>query len=327
MLSPLSSRRRLLRSAAVLLASLGLLPGVQAQSWPQRPVTLVVPFPPGSATDVLARVLAEQMTRSLGQPVIVENKAGANGMIGTAMAAKAAPDGHTLLVATSTTHAANASLYRRLSYDPIKDFTPVTRLAQIPFVMLANPQVPAQTAAALVAHVRQNPGKLAWGSGSSGSLIPGHAFVTANRLDMLHVPYKGVPPAIMDAVGGSIQLVFGDLSTAVPQVKGGKLRALAVTSAAPHPMLPGIPPLSSVVPGFEMTAWFALYAPAGTPPALVQKINQAAAAGLRSPAAQQKLAPGGFEVTVGTPEELGLFAAKETVKWAKAVKQAGIAPE
>ncbi|WKB51440.1 Bug family tripartite tricarboxylate transporter substrate binding protein [Eleftheria terrae] len=327
MLSPLSSRRRLLRSAAVLLASLGLLPAVQAQSWPQRPVTLVVPFPPGSATDVLARVLAEQMTRSLGQPVIVENKAGANGMIGTAMAAKAAPDGHTLLVATSTTHAANASLYRRLSYDPIKDFTPVTRLAQIPFVMLANPQVPAQTAAALVAHVRQNPGKLAWGSGSSGSLIPGHAFVTANRLDMLHVPYKGVPPAIMDAVGGSIQLVFGDLSTAVPQVKGGKLRALAVTSAAPHPMLPGIPPLSSVVPGFEMTAWFALYAPAGTPPALVQKINQAAAAGLRSPAAQQKLAPGGFEVTVGTPEELGLFAAKETVKWAKAVKQAGIAPE
>ncbi|MCW7539623.1 tripartite tricarboxylate transporter substrate binding protein [Aquabacterium sp. A7-Y] len=319
-------RFALLGAVALALAALALPPAARAQDWPSRPVTLVVPFPAGSATDVLARVLAEQLGRGLKQSVIVENKAGANGTIGTTGVARAAPDGYTLLVATSTTHAANASLYRRLQHDPIKDFAPVSRLAQIPFVMLSNPQVPAQNVTALVAYARQNPGKLAWGSGSSGSLIPGQAFVTANQLEMLHVPYKGVPPAIMDTVGGAIQVVFGDLSTAVPQVKGGKLRALAVTSARPHPMLPGIPPLSTVVPGFEMTAWFALYAPAGTPPAVIDKLNKAVVAGLRDPAAQQKLAPGGFEVTTSTPAELGLFAAKETVKWAKAVKEAGIPP-
>ncbi|AKJ31793.1 Bug family tripartite tricarboxylate transporter substrate binding protein [Caldimonas brevitalea] len=326
-LSSSFARRRLLRGFAALLGACAALPAAHAQTWPTRPITLVVPFPAGSATDLLARVLAEQMSRQLKQPVVIDNKAGANGTIGTAAVARAAPDGYTLLAATSTTHAANASLYRRLQYDPIKDFTPISRLAQIPFVMLVHPQVPAQTPQALVAHARQNPGKLAWGSGSSGSLIPGSAFVAANRLDMLHVPYKGVPPAVMDTVGGAIQVTFADFSTALPQVKAGKLRALAVTSAQPHPMLPGVGPMSAVVPGFEMTAWFALYAPADTPAAVVDKLNRAAAAALRDRGAQQKLAPGGFEVTLSSPAELGLFAAKETLKWAKAVKEAGIAVE
>lgn len=302
--------------------------GAWAQTaWPTKPLTLIVPFPAGSATDQLARVLAEQLRKDLGQAVVVDNKPGANGTIGSGVAAKSAKDGHSFLVATSTTHAANASLYRKLSYDPINDFAPVTRLAQIPFVLLVNPQVPAKDLRELVAYARANPGKLSWGSGSSGSLIPGHALASANQLDMVHVPYKGVPPALMDAIGNTIQLVSADVSTAHPHVSSGKLRALGVTSAGPHPMLPGVPPLASVVPGFEMTAWFALYAPAGTDPAFIAKAHSAVVAALKNPAVAGKLAPSGFEIVTSTPDELGLYAAKETLKWAKAVKAAGIQPE
>lgn len=312
-----------LAAAAVLSADLA-----QAQStWPTKLVTLIVPFPAGSATDQLARVLAEQLRKDLGQPVVIDNKPGANGSIGTAAAAKASKDGQTFLVATSTTHAANASLFRKLPYDPIKDFAPVTRLAQIPFVVLINPNVPARDLRELVAYARANPGKLAWGSGSSGSLIPGHALASANQLEMVHVPYKGIPPALMDAIGNTIQMVSADVATAQPHVSAGKLRALAVTSAQPHPMLPGVPPLATVVPGFEMTAWFALYAPAGTDPAVIARANAAVAAALKNPAVASKLAPSGFEVVTSSPDELGLYAAKETIKWAKAVKAANIAPE
>jgi tripartite-type tricarboxylate transporter receptor subunit TctC len=322
-------RRRSLALAAVAAATFTLCgpAAAQAKKYPEHPVTFVVPFPAGSATDQLARVLAEHVGRAAGQSVIIDNKPGANGTIGTAAAAKAPADGHSFLIATSTTHAANASLYRRLPYDPIKDFTPVSRLGEIPFVMLVNPSVPTDTAQKFVAHVKAHPDQLAWGSGSSGSLIPGHALVSANGLRMTHVPYKGVQPAMTDAIGGQTQLVFADLSSGVPQVKGGKLRALAVTSAAEHPMLPGVPPMSVVVPGFEMTAWFAMYAPAATPPVVVEKMNQWVRAALADPAVQAKLATSGFKLTPSTPAELGLFAAKETLKWAKAVQAAGIQPE
>ncbi|WP_157271580.1 Bug family tripartite tricarboxylate transporter substrate binding protein [Azohydromonas aeria] len=323
------SRRRAITAAIVAGATLALAgpAAAQARKYPERPVTFVVPFPAGSATDQVARVLAEHIGRAAGQSVIVDNKPGANGTIGTAAAAKLSADGHGFLIATSTTHAANASLYRRLPYDPIKDFAPVARLAEIPFVMLVNPGVPAETAQQFVAHVKAHPDKLAWGSGSSGSLIPGHALVSANGLRMTHVPYKGVQPAMTDTLGGQTQLVFADFSSGLPQVKAGKLRAMAVTSAAPHPMLPGVPPLSVVVPGFEMTAWFAMYAPAATPPAAVEQMNRWVRAALADPAVKAKLEPSGFNLTPSTPAELGLFAAKETVKWAKAVQSANIQPE
>lgn len=325
-------------SPALLLLALWLGGAAPAQAaeagnklpagYPQRPLNWIVPFPAGSATDQLARVVAEHVSKSTGQAIVVDNKPGANGTLGSGTASKAAPDGYNFLVATSTTHAANASLYRRLPYDPIKDFVPVTRLAEIPFIMLAHPAVPADTADKLVAHIKANPDKLAWGSGSSGSLIPGHAFVHAHKLQMIHVPYKGVQPAMTDAMGGQIQLVFGDLASGVPQVKAGKLRALAVTSAKEHPMLPGVPPMGKgAAPGFEMTAWFAMYAPAGTPEPVVAKMNQWVRAALADKGVQAKLAPSGFELTPSTPAELGVFAAKETVKWAKAVQAAGIAPE
>jgi tripartite-type tricarboxylate transporter receptor subunit TctC len=318
------TRRRL----ALLLGALAASGGAAAQAgYPQRTINFLVPFPAGSATDQMARVLGEHIGKAAKQAVIVDNKPGANGTIGTASAAKAAPDGYSFLIATSTTHAANPSLYRKLPYDPIKDFTPVSQLAEIPFVMLVHPSVPADSAAKFVAHAKANPDKLAWGSGSSGSLIPGHALVSANKLAMVHVPYKGVQPAMTDAMGGQIQLVFGDLASAAPQVKAGKLRALAVTSTAEHPMLPGIPPLSTVVPGFELTAWFAIYAPAGTPEPIVQKMNQWVRAALTDPSVKAKLDPMGFRLTPGSPNELGVFAAKETIKWAKAVTGAGIVPE
>ncbi|MFY8117518.1 MAG: Bug family tripartite tricarboxylate transporter substrate binding protein [Roseateles sp.] len=325
---------RSLRRAVLMLGVAALALPVMAadksaaSNWPQRNLTWIVPFPAGSATDQMARVLAEQVSKAAGQAIVVDNKPGANGTLGTAHAAKAAADGYSFLIATSTTHAANASLYRRLPYDPIKDFTPVSRLAEIPFVMLTHPAVPADTPEKLVAHIKANPDKLAWGSGSSGSLIPGHAFVNAHKLQMIHVPYKGVQPAMTDALGGQIQLVFADLASATPQVKAGKLRALAVTSAKEHPMLPGVPPMNrGAVPGFEMTAWFAMYAPAGTPEPVLAKMNQWVRAALSDKTLQAKLAPGGFELTPSSPAELGLFAAKETLKWAKAVKSAGITPE
>jgi len=331
-----AGRRRpaLLLGLGLALAGLPLLataagPATPSQAaYPQRNLSWIVPFPAGSATDQLARVLAEHVGKAAGQTVIIDNKPGANGTLGTATAAKAPGDGYNFLIATSTTHAANASLYRKLPYDPIKDFVPVTRLAEIPFIMLVNPGVPADTAAKFVAYAKANPDKLAWGSGSSGSLIPGHALVNANKLAMTHVPYKGVQPAMTDAMGGTIQLVFGDLASGVPQVKAGKLRALAVTSGKEHPMLPGVPPMSkSVVPGFEMTAWFAMYAPTGTPEPVIAKMNQWVTAALKDKGVQAKLAISGFELTPSTPTELGLYAAKETLKWAKAVQTAGIAPE
>lgn len=325
--SPTLTRRRI----ALTLGALAFAGGAFAQpapaGYPQRAINFLVPFPAGSATDQMARVLGEYIGKATRQLVIVDNKPGANGTLGTAAAAKMPADGYNFLIATSTTHAANASLYRRLPYDPIRDFTPVSQLAEIPFVMLVHPSVQADTAAKFVALVRANPDKFAWGSGSSGSLIPGHALVSSNNLQMLHAPYKGVQPAMTDAMGGQIQLVFGDLASAAPQVKAGKLRALAVTSIAEHPMLPGIPPMSTVVPGFELTAWFAIYAPAGTPEPVVQKINQWVRAALTDPAVKAKLGPLGFRLTPGSPQELGVFAAKETIKWAKAVTNAKIVPE
>lgn len=330
-----NSVRRLARRTLLLVLTLGGLnsaalaagPAVPT-GYPQHSLNWIVPFPAGSATDQLARVVAEHVGKAAGQTIVIDNKPGANGTLGTGTASKAAPDGYNFLIATSTTHAANASLYRKLPYDPIRDFTPVTRLAEIPFIMLVNPGVPADTAEKFVAYVKANPDKLAWGSGSSGSLIPGHALVHANKLVMAHIPYKGVQPAMTDAMGGTIQLVFGDLASGVPQVKAGKLRALAVTSGKEHPMLPGVPTMTrSIVPGFEMTAWFAMYAPAGTPELVVAKMNQWVRAALNDKSVQAKLALSGFELTPSSPSELGLFAAKETLKWAKAVQTAGIAAE
>ena len=317
--------RRLLAATATVLALTST--AAMAQTYPAKPITFIVPFPAGSATDLVARVLAEHVGKSAGQTVVVENKAGANGTIGTAAAAKAPADGYSFVIATSTTHAANASLYRKLPYDPIKDFTPVSQLAEIPFVMLVHPSVPADTAVKFVAHAKANPDKLAWGHGSSGSLIPGNALVTANKLTMVAVPYKGVPPAVADALGNQVQLVFADISTALPQVRAGKLRALAVTSAAEHPLLPGVPPLSGVVPGFEMNSWFAMYAPAGTPEPVVKTMNQWVRAALNDASNQSRLTAAGFRLTPGSPAELGLFTAKETIKWGKAVMAAGIVPE
>lgn len=308
-----------------LLAALSA--GVAAAGpWPERGLTWIVPFPAGSATDQLARVLGERVATLAGRPIVIDNRPGANGLLGTTAAAKAT-DGHSFLVATSTTHAANASLYRRLPYDPIRDFAPVSRLAEIPFVMLVHPGVPADSLATFTDHARAHPDKLAWGSGSSGSLIPGQAFAAANKLALIHVPYKGVQPAMTDTIGGTLQLVFGDLASAVPQVRAGKLRALAVTSAKPHPLLPGVPPLATAVPGFEMTAWFAFYAPAGTAELVIARMNGWLRMALADPAVRAKLAPAGFELTPSSPGELGLFAAKETVKWAKAVQAAGIVAE
>src|SRR3954466_8708872 len=248
---------------------------VQGQSYPSKPVKLVVPFPAGSATDNVARLMGAQLQEGLGQPFIVENKAGAQGAIAAAEVAKAAPDGYTLMVTTNTPQAANVSLFKKLSYDPVKDFTPITRYGTTSFMLMVRPDFPAKDLKGFIAHARSQPGKLSGGYGSSGSQVSLAMLKQLGKLDIVEVPYKGIPQTITDTMGGSLQLTFVDMANAQAQVKGGKLRGLAVTSAKRSSLAPEMPPIAEELPGYEIIAWFALVAPAKLPEAIVQRLHEA----------------------------------------------------
>lgn len=319
-------------ATAALLAALTLpagIPHVLAQeSYPSRPVEFVVPFAAGSATDTLARVLGEKMSASLGQPIVVDNRPGASGFLAAQNVARAEPDGHTVLITSNTTHAANQSLFKELPYDPIGDFEPVTKLGTITLALVVHPSVPASSAPELIAYAKEHPGELTFGSGSSSSRIAGEMLKTLAGIDMVHVPYKSNPQAVTDLLGGQISLVFADISTTLPQAKAGKVKALAVSSAARSPLAPDLPTMAEAgVPGYELTAWFAAFVPAGTPEPVIDKLNTAFKAALADPKVTQSLLNAGIEPTSSTPEELGAFVASETEKWAKIVKAAGIEPE
>ena len=300
---------------------------VCAQTYPTKPVKVVVPFGAGSATDTVARQVGQLLSEALGQQFIVDNKPGANGSIGAEFVAKAAPDGYTLIMSTNTPHAANPSLMKKINYDPVKDFVPIVRVANIPFVLVVNNDVAAISLDELVALVRKQPGKYSYASGSSGSIISGAALATGAKIDLLHVPYKSIPPGLTDVIGGQVSMIFADLVTGLPQIKAGKVRALAVTSAEPSALLPAVPPMASVVKGFELVAWFALFAPANTPADIVRKLNAEVVKALARQEIRDRLAASGLTVQTSTPEQLAAFQKSEISKWATMAKDAGIQPE
>jgi tripartite-type tricarboxylate transporter receptor subunit TctC len=323
-----NSFARIFVVTSVLLVGLALTLAAQAQTaWPTKPVKIVVTFPPGGAPDTLARVLADKWA-PLGQPITVDNKPGAGGNIGSDFVAKSAADGATLIVGTVGTHAINAALYDKLPYSPVRDFTPITFLASTPNLLVVNNSVPAKTVKELIDLAKKTP--LSFGSSGSGTSIhlSGELFNTMAGVKMQHIPYKGRAQAIPDLLGGRIQMIFDNMPSALPLVKSGELRAIAVTSAARSPAAPNIPTIAeSGLPGFEATSWFALYAPAGLPKDVQARINAETARVMALPDVREKLATLGLEVATGTPEALATFMQGEIAKWAKVVKESGAKPD
>jgi tripartite-type tricarboxylate transporter receptor subunit TctC len=308
----------------VLLAFVAAL--ACAQNYPTKPIRLVVPFPPGGATDLLARDVAQKLTEAWGQAVIVDNRPGAGGNIGSELVAKSAPDGYTLEMGTVGTHAINASLYAKMPYDHVKDFTPVILVAGVPNVLVVNPAVPANSVAELISYAKANPGKLNFASSGNGTSIhlSGELFKVMAGVQITHIPYKGSAPALQDLLAGQVQMMFDNLPPSLPQIKAGKLRALAVTSLTRAPALPDVPTLSeSGLPGFDASSWFGILAPAGTPAPIVAKLNAEVAKWLATPEAKEKLAKQGANIAGGTPDDFAKHISSETAKWAKVVKESG----
>jgi tripartite-type tricarboxylate transporter receptor subunit TctC len=303
------------------------VPVAHSQTYPSRPVKLVVPFPAGSATDQVARLTGAQLQEALGQPFVVENKAGAQGSIAAAEVARAAPDGLTLLVTTNTPQAANVSLFKKLNYDPVKDFAPIARLGTTSFMLMVRPDFPSKTLKEFLSHVRSQPGKLSAGYGSSGSQVSLAMLKAMGKLEVVEVPYKGIPQTITDTMGGSLAFTFVDLGNALAQAKGGKLRGLAVTSAKRTPLAPDVPAIAEELKGYELIAWFGLVAPAKTPNDIVQKLHDATVKGLAKPEVKEKFAAIGTDVAPMNPAQFAKFIQSEIEHWAKLVKLANIQPE
>ncbi|HVO90653.1 MAG TPA: tripartite tricarboxylate transporter substrate binding protein [Casimicrobiaceae bacterium] len=309
---------------AVLLLAAPL--ALAQTNYPTKPIRLVVPFPAAGTTDILARAAAQRLSEAFGQQVVVDNRPGAGGNIGTELVAKAAPDGYTLLMGTVGTHAINQSLYSKLPFDPVKDFQPVILVAGVPNVLEVNPALPVNSVQDLIAYAKANPGKLNFASSGNGTSIhlSGELFKTMTGVTMTHVPYKGSAPALTDLVGGQVQLMFDNLPSSLAFIKAGKLRAIAVTSTARASALPDVPTIAeSGVPGFDASSWFGILAPAGTPHDVVVKINAEVAKWLATPEAKEKLASQGAIAFGGSPEDFAKHIATESAKWAKVVKESG----
>ena len=311
----------------LLLLALVVLSNANAQTYPARAVKPLVPFPAGSATDQIARVVSQQLQETLGQPFVVENKPGAQGSIAAAEVARAAPDGYTLMVATNTPLAANPSLFKKLSYDPVRDFAPVARLGTISFMIMVRPDFPAKSLKEFLSHAKSNPGKLSAGYGSAGSQVSQAMLRAMGKLDFIDVPYKGLPQAITDVLGGSVSFTFADLANALAQIKGGKLRGIAVTSQKRSALAPEVPAIAEELPGYELIAWFALVAPANTPAPVVARLHEVTVKSLAKPEVKARFDALGTDVAPMNPEQLGGFVRSEIDKWAKMAKAAGIQPE
>jgi tripartite-type tricarboxylate transporter receptor subunit TctC len=294
-----------------------------AQTYPNKSIRLVVPFPPGGTTDILARDVGQRLTEAFGQSVVIDNRPGAAGNIGSDIVAKSPPDGYTLEMATVSTHAINPGLYSNLPYDHIKDFAPVILVARVPNVLEVNPAVPVNSVSDLIKLAKEKPGQINFASSGSGTSIhlSGELFKTMAGVEMVHVPYKGSAPALVDLVSGQVQVMFDNLPSSLPQIKAGKLRAIAVTSEQRSPALPDIPTIAeSGLPGFEATSWFGIIAPAGTPPAIIAKLNAELDKWLQSPAGKELLLTQGALPAGGTPEQFAAYIRAETDKWAKVIK-------
>ena len=318
-----------LLAAATAAAALGAAaPAALAQAFPSRPITFVVPFAAGSATDQLARALGQGVSAESGQAVVVENKPGASGFIAAQAVAKAAADGYTVLITTNTTHAANEHLYKKLPYDPVKDFAAITLLGKGGQIMVVNPKLPVNSVSDFVALARREPGKLTFGSGSSSSRIAGELFQQMAGVKLIHVPYKSNPMAVTDLLGGQIDMMITDAATGLPQVKNGKLRALGVSSARRSPLAPEVPTIAEAgAKGYEMGYWFPAYAPAGTPAPAVARLEELLVKAMRSPEAVTFYEKTGTEPVHSTPEALAAFQRTEAQKWGRIIEAAGIEAE
>ena len=297
----------------------------QARWAPDKPIRIVVPFAAGGSTDVTARLVANALGERLGQTVIVDNRAGAAGNIGAEYVARAEPDGYTLIMATSSTHATNAALYRRLPFNPVRDFTPISQIAFIPNLLVVNPEVPVNSIAELVAYAKARPGQLNYGSGGAGSSLHLAAAVFAYRagIDMVHVPYRGGAPVAADLISGKLQVSFSPLVEVLQQVRAGKLRALGVTTARRSALLPDIPAISEVIPGYEVALWNGIVGPAGLPAPVVARLGAEMVSIVGSPEMRAKLAEQGSEPVGSTPQDFAAFVAAEQPKWAELVRLSG----
>ena len=295
----------------------------RSQNYPNKPIRLVVTFPSGGAPDTLARIFSEKA--QLGQSVVVDNKPGAGGNIGSDYVAKSAPDGYTIVMGTVGTHSINGSLYKKMSYDMVRDFAPISLIANAPNLLVVNNDLPVKTIPELIQYMKANPNKLSFGSPGVGTSVhvSGELFKSMTGTQMTHAPYKGRQFAIPDLIGGSIQLMFDNMPSALPMAKEGKIRAIAVTTAKRSPAAPEIPTVAETLPGFEATTWFALFAPAGTPKPVIDRLNAETVRIFKLPDIQERLQKLGLEPVLSTPEELTRYQATEIVKWTKVVKESG----
>jgi tripartite-type tricarboxylate transporter receptor subunit TctC len=314
---------RLAVTTVVLAAVIAALPS-HAQNYPDRPVRMIVAFPPGGAADILARIAAQPLTRGLGQQVVIDNRGGAGGLIATEIAARANPDGYTLFW-TSIPHVINPHLYSKVNYDALRDFTPVIQFVSVPLMMAAGPSLPAKTVKDVIAAAKAKPGHISYGSGGSGSSshLAMELFKSMAQVDLAHVPYKGTGPMITDMLGGQIGLTIASAVPLTPQVKSGKLRGLAVTGPKRSPAFPDLPAIAETVRGYEVVNWFGIVAPAGTPKAIVSRVNSELNKALESPDLVKALASQTAEAVGGTPEDFAKVIRADYAKWAKVVKQSG----
>lgn len=299
------------------------LPTAFAQAYPSKPIRLVVTFPPGGAPDTLARIFSEKA--QLGQSVVVDNKPGAGGNIGSDFVAKSAPDGYTIVMGTVGTHSINGTLYKKMPYDMTRDFAPISLIANAPNLLVVNNDLPVKTVPELITYMKANPNKLSFGSPGVGTSVhvSGELFKSMTGTQMTHAPYKGRQFAIPDLIGGSIQLMFDNMPSALPMAKEGKIRAVAVTTAKRSPAAPEIPTVAESLPGFEATTWFALFAPAGTPKPVIDRLHAETVRIFKLPDVQERLQKLGLEPIISSPDELARYQATEIVKWSKVVKESG----
>ncbi len=320
-------------AAGVALAACGMIACAAhaqqtAANYPAKPIRVIVPFGPGGPTDFLVRTLGQKMAESWGQQLIVDHRTGANGVVGAELTARAAPDGYTLGMATNGTHGINASLFAKLSYDTVKDFAPVTRIGLAPYLLIAHPSLPARGVKELIALARARPGEITWSCGGSPSQLAAELFKKTAGINVIVVPYKGNSPAVTAAMSGEVSLSFGNVAQSVPQVKAGRLRALAVGSLQRSVLMPEVPTVAEAgLPGFEAGAWYGVLAPAATPRAIVERLNGELVRILKLPDVQQRLRGEAYEVIADTPDQFAAAIRAEIAKWAPIVKQAGLRAE
>ena len=311
---------------SIVLALAAVVFDAHADGYPAKPIRFVVPYPAGGPLDTVARLLGQKVSESAKQPVIVDNKPGAGGNIGADAVAKAPPDGYTILMGAVATHAINPTLYASMPYDSVRDFAPVTQVASTPNVLVVHPAVPASTVREFIAYAKSNPGKLNFGSGSTGSAghLAGELFKSMAGVDMTHVPYKGAAPAMNDLIGGQIQLMFDNLASSLAQVRGGKIRALAVTTAQRSALAPELPTIAeSGLPGFDISTWFGVFVPAGTPREVVDRLHAEFAKALAAPDIREKMLNLGAEPVASRPEEFAAYIRAEADKYARVIKASG----